>query len=779
MKRFKVIVTLLIMALLLKGSMTLASSETNHEDLAELLREAGFFRGSDKGFELERQPSRVECAVMLVRMLGKEEYVLSQDFEHPFQDVPTWADPYIGYLYTYGMTKGIESNKYGSKSIMTVEQYLTFVLRSLGYSDAKGDFNWNKSLEMAYELGILDIADFCELKNSLFLRDQVVLVTYRGLISEVKGQKYKLIEHMVDEEIVTDDVEDLVLDYLGTDEIIALSTIDGLVNKHINSFSDIDKISFTEENNSIVTWNDSSSDRKELIYSKESKDEYDIDFSALKGVGLSVANESLTGKEIFISDTSFFDSGHFYEYSYEIEDHNQDGIKEYFMDYFKDPTYIKEYQRLLSSDVTPVNISDSLVLSSIKNAGIEINETWSSYIISTKNPTMDLIQNVELEDDEIIEVNSFKMVFDKKLGIMSQMVLTYSIISEYGFITENEYIYRVTDLNNSKVIIEMPLVIADQIKNTSELKYITSIGYVSDRQNFFSGMDWISHLCYRATEFRTHGFSSNSLEISLDSINDMAEEGYDLMIILGRKMTERLNEVSQQYPKKDFLMFDGVVQQPNVLSVSFKEEEGSYLVGVAAALKAKEDGESKVGFIGGIEDSITLKCEAGYQAGVKEVDPDIEVYIEYAGNDDESDLGEDLANQLYDRGVYIIYDATYGFTGLGIYYAASEWSQSGNKRWVIGNDEDSYAQGIYSSTEASVTLTSMIKNFQLIAGEAINGYSSGNLSVGQTYEYGLAEGGMYLSQSNTVLTNEMLKSITYYQRKIVDGTILVPTTPER
>ena len=82
---------------------------------AEMLKHLGLFRGTDKGFELERNMTRAEAAVMLVRFLGAEERVLAGNWTHPFHDVPAWADKYVGWLYQSGLTKGISSSQYGEK----------------------------------------------------------------------------------------------------------------------------------------------------------------------------------------------------------------------------------------------------------------------------------------------------------------------------------------------------------------------------------------------------------------------------------------------------------------------------------------------------------------------------------------------------------------------------------------------------------------------------------------------------------------------------------------
>ena len=128
------------------------------EQLAEALKTLGLFKGTDKGFELERQPSRVEAVVMLIRLLGKETEALSGSWTHPFDDVPVWADQYIGYAYENALANRGDDGKFGTGAA-TAQMFATFVLRALGYNDsaAKGavDFTYNGAVQYATERGLI------------------------------------------------------------------------------------------------------------------------------------------------------------------------------------------------------------------------------------------------------------------------------------------------------------------------------------------------------------------------------------------------------------------------------------------------------------------------------------------------------------------------------------------------------------------------------------------------------------------------------------------------
>jgi hypothetical protein len=161
-----------------------AERDTSFEEtLAVSLKEMGLFKGvSDTDFDLNREPTRVEALVMLVRLLDGEKTALAGDWEHPFTDVPSWADKYVGYAYENGLTNGTSATTFGEGDA-SASMYITFVLRALGYSDANGeDFTWDDPFTLAEEIGI--IPDCVDLDN--FWRADIVSVSYAALAAEVK-----------------------------------------------------------------------------------------------------------------------------------------------------------------------------------------------------------------------------------------------------------------------------------------------------------------------------------------------------------------------------------------------------------------------------------------------------------------------------------------------------------------------------------------------------------------------------------------------------------------
>lgn len=185
-----------------------AQSNIQHEQLAQQLSEWGLFSGTGKGFELEREATRAEAVVMLLRLLGQEQQAeeqFSSNIAHPFQDVPPWANPYISYAYTHKLTTGTSENRFGSHEPVTVKQYFTFILRALGYSDAEDgqrDFVWQQSIEKAAAIGMTEANPYLDggLGDRNLIRDQLVHISYHALHLPAKGGTSPLLHQLIPEQ---------------------------------------------------------------------------------------------------------------------------------------------------------------------------------------------------------------------------------------------------------------------------------------------------------------------------------------------------------------------------------------------------------------------------------------------------------------------------------------------------------------------------------------------------------------------------------------------------
>ena len=206
MKRYGLLIVALVLAFAM--SVTAFASETETRDvsfenaLAANLKELGLFSGvSDTDFDLERAPSRTEVLVMLIRVLGDEKTALEGEYSHPFDDVPKWADTYVGYAYESGLTKGVSQTKFGNDTA-SAATYLTFMLRALGYSDAKGDFKWDDPYAFAWGLGMLP--SIVDTEN--FWRADIVTISYAALSVELKNSTQLLSDKLIEKGVFSAEV---------------------------------------------------------------------------------------------------------------------------------------------------------------------------------------------------------------------------------------------------------------------------------------------------------------------------------------------------------------------------------------------------------------------------------------------------------------------------------------------------------------------------------------------------------------------------------------------
>lgn len=189
MKRF---LPLFCTLMVLCTALCATAAAADFDAVAQELSDIGMFRGTGESFELDREPTRAEAAVMLVRLYGAEAQAKTDYADgvitHPFTDVPNWTAPYVAWLYTNGLTKGTSDTTFGSASVCTDLNYTTFLLRALGYQDGV-DFAYKDALSFAQELGFYNAEAFA----GPFLRDDLAALTYQALATSVKsGDTYLL-----------------------------------------------------------------------------------------------------------------------------------------------------------------------------------------------------------------------------------------------------------------------------------------------------------------------------------------------------------------------------------------------------------------------------------------------------------------------------------------------------------------------------------------------------------------------------------------------------------
>jgi basic membrane protein A and related proteins len=256
----------------------------------------------------------------------------------------------------------------------------------------------------------------------------------------------------------------------------------------------------------------------------------------------------------------------------------------------------------------------------------------------------------------------------------------------------------------------------------------------------------------------------------LTNLNQLARRDFELIFAAGFSIASAVEEIADQQKDTKFTIIDSVIEgKDNVASVLFKEQEGSFLAGVAAAMTSTT---GKVGFIGGMESEVITRFEVGFKEGVAAVDPNIDVDVVYVGSWTDSATAQTHANRMYQGGVDVIMHAA-GGAGNGLFTAAKDIKEKDANAnvWVIGVDSDQFAEG--ETSNGNVTLTSMIKNLQAAVMDISNKTKEGNFPGGELQVYGLAEDGVYLSE-NGGMTDEVKAAVKEYTDKIASGEITVP-----
>jgi len=259
------------------------------------------------------------------------------------------------------------------------------------------------------------------------------------------------------------------------------------------------------------------------------------------------------------------------------------------------------------------------------------------------------------------------------------------------------------------------------------------------------------------------------------NLNNLVRRDFDLIFGVGFIIADAVDEIASQKPDTNFAIIDGVVEQPNVASILFKDQEAGYLAGVAAALTTKSN---KVGFVGGMEINVIERFQAGFEAGVKAVNPDIEIDSTYTGAFDKAELGKATANLMYSSGVDVIFHAA-GGTGNGVFAEAKERKTADKDAnvWVIGVDSDQYDEGQVG--DDNITLTSAMKRVDKAVESVSELAKKGEFPGGEMIVYGLAEEGVGLADARGSLSDESLATIQDYMDKIASGDIVVPEQPEK
>ncbi len=319
-------------------------------------------------------------------------------------------------------------------------------------------------------------------------------------------------------------------------------------------------------------------------------------------------------------------------------------------------------------------------------------------------------------------------------------------------------------------------------ENKQEMRIAMLTDYSSIDDKSFNQITW-EGVCRWADEHNLprenyeHQSSQSTTDAYALQLANFADKKFDLIIAPGFFFTEAVNIVAQKYPQQKFLLIDSIAEvKDNVTSVTFANNEGSFLVGVAAALKAKEMGSKKLGFIGGFDNVVIREFAAGFTAGAKVITPSIKILQKYTNDFSNPRKGQRFAKEMYDEGVGIIFNVA-GATGLGIIEEAKKRAAAGEEVFVVGVDRNQYNDGIYDEKN-SVILTSMLKKVDVAAYGTLSQVARGEFHGGNIV-YALKNNGVGIPENNPNLKKEWLDTIKQYEQDIINGTIDVPRETKR
>lgn len=275
-------------------------------------------------------------------------------------------------------------------------------------------------------------------------------------------------------------------------------------------------------------------------------------------------------------------------------------------------------------------------------------------------------------------------------------------------------------------------------------------------------------------EYGIHLTEVNGLEndpVATEMIMRDAAQNSDLVLAAGFQLGRTVATIAPEFPDVKFAMFDVVLDMPNVASVNYKSNEGSFLVGAIAALKTESN---KIGFIGGVNIPLIHGFAAGYIAGILEINPDAEIFLDYVSENvsgfTQPDKAKELALAQYASGVDVIYVAA-GGSGQGVLEAAQEQS-----KYIIWVDDNG------NHLAPGTVLTSMAKEIpasvKIIIRETLEDRFMGGIRY-----FGLEDGGVYYAvdeHNRNLLSDEIIEIVESLKSKIIAGEIVVPESfPQR
>jgi basic membrane protein A len=269
----------------------------------------------------------------------------------------------------------------------------------------------------------------------------------------------------------------------------------------------------------------------------------------------------------------------------------------------------------------------------------------------------------------------------------------------------------------------------------------------------------------------------------LKEIGNLCDAGFNMVVCPGFKFETAVFQAQDKYKNVKFVIIDGTphsgdykpVVKNNTVSIFFAEHESGFLGGVAAALQLKS---GDLGFIGGMEIPAVQKYNWGFQQGVKYANEKLGTKVTikaenviYQGSFDNVAAGQQLAAQMFDRGVKAIFCAA-GGVGIGGINEAKSRAKAGKEVWIIGVDVDQYSEGIYDGNK-SIILTSAMKRVDQSAYDMVKAARNNKFSGGQTLIFNAQNNGIGIPVNNPNLSSAVQKQVASVFKQIQSGAIKI------
>jgi basic membrane protein A len=302
---------------------------------------------------------------------------------------------------------------------------------------------------------------------------------------------------------------------------------------------------------------------------------------------------------------------------------------------------------------------------------------------------------------------------------------------------------------------------------------VTDQNGIDDRsfnQSAWEGLqDWAAS--HNFSEDTVQYFQSGDQSNYIPHLNTAMQDGYELIYAIGFSLEDAVTEIASQNPDQKFGMLDGLVDAPNVVSITFADNEASYLAGIAAAMTSETD---KIGFVGGQQNPNIEEFQAGYEAGAQSVNPDIEINAQYIESFSDAGLAQQAANAMYTADADVIFHAA-GNAGNGVNTEARNRLEAGTDEniWVIGVDRDQSEEGEWAG--GNFMLTSTLKELGRAAENEANDTMDGNFHGGEHIVSDLESGGVGIVKTN--LPDDISAAIETAEDQIISGEIEVPEAP--